>query len=66
VQAVDLGLVQEGVAIDENTTLAVDGGLGSVTGSGHVFHARRRTAGVTLSIYVTGEEFTVGAGAALS
>jgi cyanophycinase len=62
VQAVDLGLVSEGVAIDENTTLIVSGAAGRVAGAGHVFHARRQAGGVFLTIHVAGDELRLGRG----
>ena len=62
VQAVDLGLVDAGVAIDENTSLVVTGDSGRVVGAGHVFHAVRQTGAVALTVHVAGDVLQLGPG----
>lgn len=50
VGAVETGLVDQGVAIDESTVLVVDGEVWSVRGEGRVRHVVRRDDGVLVSL----------------
>ncbi|MCA9946098.1 MAG: hypothetical protein KC449_21590 [Anaerolineales bacterium] len=53
IHAVELGLVPEGWAIDENTMLVVNGRSHQIVGQGHGYHVQRiGDSGVTVSIHV--------------
>lgn len=53
--AVDLGLVEAGWAIDENTLLEVTAGRVAVHGLGHAYHARRAPpGGVVVQVFTAG------------
>ena len=53
IHAVELGLVPEGWAIDENTMLVVDGRTPKIYGAGHAYHVQRsRDGGVNVTIHV--------------
>jgi cyanophycinase len=55
IHAVELGLVDEGWAIDENTLLAVDTEQMQVYGQGHCYHVWKQSGNaVQLSIHVAG------------
>lgn len=58
IEAVARGGVRQGVAIDENTLLAVDGGTARVSGSGRV-HLVEGKAEVSVRAYGAGESFAV-------
>ncbi len=54
IHAVELGLVAEGWAIDENTMLVVDGRILHIHGQGHCYHVRQDKAGtVAVAIHVS-------------
>jgi cyanophycinase len=53
IHAVELGLVPEGWAIDENTMLVWNGRTSQIFGEGHCYHVQRsREGGVTVTIHV--------------
>ena len=53
IHAVELGLVPEGWAIDENTMLVVNGRSHQIVGQGHGYHVQRSgDSGVTVTIHV--------------
>ena len=52
IHAVELGLVSEGWAIDENTMLVVDGHAHQIYGAGHCYHVQRSRGGVSVTIHV--------------
>ena len=54
IHAVELGLVPEGWAIDENTMLVVNGRSHQIYGAGHGYHVQRGAEnGVTITIHVS-------------
>ena len=53
IHAVELGLIPEGWAIDENTMLVVDGRTHQIYGAGHGYHVQRSPdGGVSVTIHV--------------
>ncbi|WP_420631348.1 hypothetical protein [Candidatus Leptofilum sp.] len=55
IHAVELGLVAEGWAIDENTMLMVNGRSHQIFGAGHCYHVQRGSGGVAVTIHTAGE-----------
>lgn len=62
VAAVRTGLVASGVAIDEDTVLAVDGDVARVGGLGRVHHVRADGAGVEVTSWRPGDEVALPTG----
>ena len=56
IHAVDLELVAEGWALDEDTLLEVAGASMGLYGKGHAYHVRRMAGGVGVTIYTASSE----------
>jgi cyanophycinase len=62
IAAVDVGGVEHGVAIDENTAAIVDGDEATVAGLGRVYSARADGQAMHLRSYRSGDRFSVAGG----